>query len=95
MTYFVYILRCADGTLYTGIAKDVARRVAEHNGKGRKGKGAKYTASRRPVNLVYQAHFVTRSAALKEEVKIKKLSRSAKLKMISYIKRQAIASDTN
>ncbi|MEL7544192.1 MAG: GIY-YIG nuclease family protein [Pseudomonadota bacterium] len=51
MAWFVYIVECADGTLYTGVATDVARRLDEHNGAGAKGKGARYTATRRPVAL--------------------------------------------
>lgn len=75
MPYFVYILRCSDDTLYTGIATDVERRVKEHNESP---KGAKYTSGRRPVVLVHQEAFHTRSEALKREVGIKKLSRSEK-----------------
>ena len=61
MSYSLYIVRCADGTLYTGIALDVARRVKQHNGEMRN--GARYTAARQPVRLVYCAAFPTRSAA--------------------------------
>ena len=68
MEYSVYILECADGTLYTGIAADVQRRLFEHNGANRK--GARYTSARRPVSLVYEARFESRSAALKEELRI-------------------------
>lgn len=77
--YFVYILSCADRSLYTGIAKDVQKRVKEHND----GKGAKYTRARRPVKLVYKKKVKTRSAALKEEYKIKQLSRGEKLALIN------------
>ena len=80
MGYSLYIVRCADGTLYTGIATDVARRVLEHNGEKRN--GARYTATRRPVRLVYQAAFETRSAACVEEARIKKLSRNEKQRLI-------------
>ena len=77
--YFLYILRCADKTLYTGIALDVQRRVQAHNhGKN----GAKYTRSRRPVKLVYTKRFRTRSKALKEEYRIKQLSRREKLALV-------------
>jgi putative endonuclease len=86
--FWLYIVRCADGTLYTGIATDVVRRLAEHNGEAaksaaRKGKGARYTASRRPVALVYHAPFASRSCALKEEVRIKRLTRAEKLVLIA------------
>jgi putative endonuclease len=85
MAYSLYIVACADGSLYTGIATDVQRRVAEHNGLGKNGepssgkaKGARYTASRRPVSLVYEASFETRSDASKEEFRIKQLTRAEK-----------------
>jgi putative endonuclease len=80
MTYSLYILRCADGTYYTGITTDVTRRIDEHN--GRSGSGAKYTASRRPVTLVYEDSFPSRSAALKEELRVKKLTRAQKQDLI-------------
>jgi putative endonuclease len=73
--WFVYILECADGTYYTGIAKDYEKRVNEHNTSP---KGAKYTRGRRPVRLLYHCSFETRSEALKEECYIKKLSRKEK-----------------
>lgn len=74
--YYVYILKCADRTLYTGITTDLKRRVFEHNNTKL---GAKYTSARRPVKLVYSKKFKTRSMASKEEAKIKKLSRAEKL----------------
>ena len=77
--YFLYILRCADDTLYTGIATDVVRRVAEHNTSPR---GAKYTHARRPVMLVYTKKFRTRSAASKAEYKMKQLSREEKILLV-------------
>ncbi len=77
--YFVYITRCADNTLYTGIATNVERRIAEHNSSNR---GAKYTRSRRPVELKYFKKYRTRSTAQKAEAKIKKLSRVEKLALI-------------
>ena len=80
--YSVYILKCADGTLYTGIAKDLLKRVAVHNS----GLGAKYTRARLPVEVVYTAHPFTKSAALKLEVKIKKLSRPEKFKLFTELK---------
>lgn len=75
MTYWVYILRCADGTLYTGCTNDLSRRLAAHNA----GKGAKYTRSRRPVELVYREEVPDKSAALRREAAIKGLSRIEKL----------------
>ena len=74
MKWSVYILRCADGTLYTGIAPDVEKRIALHNA----GKGAKYTRGRAPLELVYQESCGSHSNALKREAEIKKLSRAAK-----------------
>ena len=73
--YFVYLLRCADGTLYTGCTNDLDRRLAAHNA----GKGAKYTRSRRPVVLVYREQAADRSAALRRERAIKRLTRKQKL----------------
>ena len=74
--WFVYIVRCADNTLYTGICKDVVRRIAEHNSSG--ALAASYTRSRRPVALVYSESAQTRSAALKKEYQIKRLTRQEK-----------------
>ena len=76
--YFVYLLRCADGTLYTGCTNDLDRRLAAHNA----GKGAKYTRSRRPVVLVYREQAADRSAALRRERAIKRLTRKQKLELI-------------
>ncbi len=76
--YYVYILRCRDGTLYTGITPDVEKRLAAHNS----GKGAKYTRSRTPVVLVYREPQPDKSAALKREIAIKKLTRAQKLQLI-------------
>jgi putative endonuclease len=73
----VYVLRCADGSLYTGITTDVARRVAEHNGDG--GLGARYTRSRRPVELVHVEAAAGRAAASRREAAIKRLDRARKL----------------
>ena len=74
----VYILRCADGTLYTGIAPDVEKRLQKHN----EGKGAKYTRGRTPVTLVYQETHPNRAEASKREYQIKQLSRGEKLLLI-------------
>lgn len=77
--YHLYILKCADGTLYTGITVDLARRVREHNFSKL---GAKYTRSRRPVKVVYSKDFRSRSAAASAEFRVKHLSRKDKLKML-------------
>lgn len=78
--YFVYIVRCSDGSLYTGISCDVERRVADHNS----GKyGAKYTRSRRPVQLIFKKKAKSRSSAQQAEWRIKQLSRQAKQKLIT------------
>ncbi len=76
--WFVYILRCADDTLYTGSTDDVARRAEAHNS----GKGAKYTRGRGPVQVVYTEECESYSAALKREYAIKQLSRPKKLALI-------------
>lgn len=76
--WHVYILRCADRSLYTGVATDLAARLAKHNA----GKAAKYTRGRLPVQLVYQETAHSRSRALKREHTIKRLSRAAKLRLI-------------
>ena len=73
--WFVYILRCRDDTLYTGVTDDVPRRVAAHNS----GKGAKYTRGRGPVEVVYTEQCESYSAALKREAAIKRLPRAEKL----------------
>jgi putative endonuclease len=78
--YYLYILKCADETLYTGITVDLARRVREHNDTKL---GAKYTRARRPVELVYSKRFKDRSKASKEEYRIKQLSREEKLHIIN------------
>lgn len=77
--HFIYIVKCKDGSLYTGYAKDVTQRVAKHNN----GQGAKYTKIRRPVQLVYQEMFNTKSEALKREYEIKTYTRQQKLELIS------------
>ena len=74
----VYILECADKTLYTGITIDIDRRVQEHDG----GKGAKYTKGRGPMKIAYTETCVDRSDASKREIQIKKLARADKLKLI-------------
>ena len=77
--HYVYIVRCADGTLYTGYAQDVDARVAVHNA----GKGAKYTASRLPVTLVYRETVDSLSAGLKREREIKRWARAKKESVIT------------
>ncbi len=76
----MYVVKCHDGTLYTGSTTDVSRRVKEHNSDTR---GAKYTRSRRPVELVYWIDFHNRSTAQKAESAFKKLSRKKKDQAIS------------
>ncbi len=75
-TWFVYMLRCADGTLYTGITTDIDRRLAEHNGEA--GLGARYTRSRRPVALAYSESADSRAEASRREAAIKRLDRASK-----------------
>jgi putative endonuclease len=78
--YYVYIVECSDGTLYTGIATELERRIEEHNSSD---KGAKYTRARRPVELVYSEEYSDRSSALKREYYIKKkMNRQKKLQLI-------------
>lgn len=79
LKWYVYILECADKTLYCGITTDIDRRVGEHNLSI---KGAKYTKARRPVSLVYCCERKNKSEASKEEYRIKKLRRAYKLKLI-------------
>lgn len=78
--WVVYIVRCADDSLYTGIAVDAARRVEEHNHDDRL--AAKYTRVRRPVALMYEERCNSRSDAAKREAQIKKLTRAQKVKLI-------------
>ncbi len=75
---YVYIVRCADGTFYTGWTTDVARRVAQHNA----GRGARYTRMHRPVVLVYQEAQPDRAAAMRREWSIKKLDREHKERLV-------------
>jgi len=77
--WFVYIMRCADDSLYTGITTDVVRREGEHNGDKL---GAKYTRARQPVVLVYQEALASRSEATKREMQIKKMNKKSKEKML-------------
>lgn len=75
---YVYILRCADGSLYTGWTNDLEKRVKTHNA----GKGAKYTKTRLPVELVYYEEYEEKGEALSHEFSIKKLKKTAKEKLI-------------
>ena len=77
-TWHLYILRCRDNTLYTGITTDVEKRLEAH----RSGKGAKYTRGRVPLELVYRETCGSHSEALKRELEVKKLSRETKLELI-------------
>ena len=77
--YYLYILTCADRTLYTGITTDLKKRIAEHNSGL---EGAKYTRSRRPVRLSYSQEYADRAQASSAEYKMKQLSRTAKLALI-------------
>jgi putative endonuclease len=77
-SYFVYILQCGDGTLYTGYTNNLEKRLTIHQ----QGKGAKYTRGRQPVTLVYEKQFLTKREAMQEEYRIKQLSRTQKKKLI-------------
>lgn len=79
--YYLYIVKCNDKTLYTGICIDLKRRINEHNTSNL---GAKYTRSRRPVKLVYSKKYRNRSNASRAEAKIKKLTRPEKLMLVKY-----------
>jgi putative endonuclease len=78
VTWHVYMVRCADASLYTGCTNDLVKRVAAHNA----GKGARYTRSRRPVKVVWSVRVKDRSAALSREAKLKQLSRAEKLALV-------------
>lgn len=78
MKYYTYMLRCVDGTIYSGYTTDIYRRLEEHSS----GKGAKYTAGRRPVKLVYYEVFLSKSEAMKREASLKRLTRIKKENLI-------------
>jgi len=84
VSWHVYIVRCADDSLYTGCTNDLLKRVATHNA----GKGARYTRSRLPVTVVWSVRVKDRSAALSREAKLKQLSRAEKLALISRPRRK-------
>ena len=81
--HFLYIVACADGSLYTGYTTDPARRVAEHNS----GKGSRYTRSRRPVSLAFLEERRSREDALSGEIRVKAMSRKEKLALCSRYRR--------
>lgn len=76
---YTYIVKCSDGSLYTGWTNDLEKRLRAHN----EGKGAKYTKSRRPVVLAYYEEFQTKEEAMRREWEIKQMSRQKKMRMIS------------
>lgn len=78
--WYVYILRCKDGTFYSGISEDVEKRLALHN----RGKGAKFTRRKRPLELLYTEQCDSKSRALSREIEIKNLSRENKLRLIKF-----------
>ena len=79
MNWYLYIIECSDESLYTGITKDLERRVSEHNAKN----GAKYVKGKLPVKLVYSELYNSHEEALKREIEIKRLNRTKKLELIS------------
>ena len=81
MSWTVYILKCADSSLYTGITTDLARRIAEHE----MGKGARYTHGRGPFRLVHQEFHINRAEASKREIIIKAMTRTRKLALIQEV----------
>ena len=86
MSWYIYILRCGDGTLYTGVTNSLERRLAAHWA----GKGAKYTRGRGPLNLAYTEAVPDKSAALRREYQIKSLSRSEKERLIQDRKKSSL-----
>ena len=81
-TYYAYLARCADNTLYAGYCANIEAREAAHN----TGNGAKYTRARRPVQIIYSEEFDNKSAAMRREYQLKRLPRSAKLSLIKNAK---------
>jgi len=78
-SWYVYILKCADGLFYTGITNSILQRIGDHNS----GKGARYTKSRRPVKLVHKEVVLDKQSALKREIEIKDMSRTRKKELIA------------
>jgi putative endonuclease len=91
--WYLYIIRCANSHLYTGITTDIARRLAEHLGSGPK--AAKYLKGKGPLTLVYQEQLTDRSEASKREIAIKKYSRSQKLSLIEQYELSRHSTSTN
>ncbi len=83
MTWFVYMVRCSDNSLYTGITTDIARRLHEHNYDDKR--AAKYTKCRRPVVLVYQHKYDSRSKACQQEYQLKQLSKIQKEQLVGSV----------
>ena len=83
MSWYVYILKCSDNTYYTGVTKDLKRRVDEHNGDDKK--AAKYTKSRRPVRLFWSGPHESRSSACQREAAIKRMKRTEKVELASGV----------
>tara|TARA_X000000368_G_C22476287_1_gene469968 strand:+ start:121 stop:375 length:255 start_codon:yes stop_codon:yes gene_type:complete len=81
MDWIVYILKCSDGSLYTGITNNIENRVKAHQN----GKGAKYTKGRGPFTIIYQERYISRSTASKREIEIKNLNHKEKLKLKSNL----------
>jgi putative endonuclease len=90
MPFYVYILQCSDGTFYTGYTGDLQQRLRQHDS----GKGAKYTKSHRPQRVMYTELFGTRSAAMKREREIKKLSHQQKLALAQTQEKKAPAKES-
>ena len=84
--YYVYILQCGDGTLYTGYTNDLEKRIEKHES----GKGAKYTRGRGPFRLVYTEQFSSKQIAMKREYEIKKLTRTEKFALIGANKKEDV-----
>jgi putative endonuclease len=91
VSWYVYIVRCADHTLYTGVAKDLLERIAAHND----GRGAKYTRQRLPVKLVYSEAALDRGAALRREWEIKQLPRVAKRALFASSRASSLRTRTS
>ncbi|MBD3379862.1 MAG: GIY-YIG nuclease family protein [Candidatus Omnitrophica bacterium] len=79
--WHLYMIQCSDGTFYTGVTTDIARRIKEHNKAD--GKGSKYTRGRGPVKLVYKEEFLSKSEAFRREKEVKKLSRKTKISLFA------------
>ncbi len=82
--WFVYMVRCADDTLYTGVTTDIERRLHEHNGSAR---GARYTRARRPVKIVWQEESASRAAACRREYEVRHYDRRKKLSLLAEYSR--------